>query len=192
MKKLIFLFISLLVSNFLLYSQDKIAMVIASQHFRDEEFFIPKNEFEHAGFKVLVFSSRKGTCTGMLGGQFQVNHTLEDLNIDDFVAIIFVGGVGAQEYWNNPLAHNICKEAYNKNKIVGAICIAPVILANAGILKNKKATCWPSEKEKLKHQGAIFTGKGVEQDGNIITAVGPRFAKEFALKIIKSIKEKKQ
>jgi protease I len=76
-----------------------------------------------------------------------------------------------------------------KEKIVGAICIAPVTLANAGILTGKKATVFESETKKLKDKGANCTRKNVERDGKTITANGPKAAKEFGETIAKALAE---
>ena len=72
----------------------------------------------------------------------------------------------------------------------GAICAAPFILGELGILKGKKATCYPGFEEKL--TGAHATGTMVEKDGNIITGKGPAAAMEFALKIAELLTSKKQ
>ena len=64
--------------------------------------------------------------------------------------------------------------------MIGAICIAPVILANAGVLKGRKAVCFPSIKASLTQKGAIIVNQNVVQDGNIVTATGPEAAGTFA------------
>lgn len=61
---------------------------------------------------------------------------------------------------------------------------APHILANAGILKGKQATCYPTAQQDLKAKGAIVTGKMVQRDGNLITGNGPAAAEKFAQMII--------
>ncbi len=170
-----------------LWSQS-ICMIIAFQGFRDEELLVPKGIFESRGYNVEVFSSRKGQAQGMVGTKIKVDKTLEDIDVDKFQAVIFVGGIGAKEYWDSPQAHKIARETLSKGKILGAICIAPVILANAGVLSSKKATCWSSEGGRLVEKGAEFTGMPVEVDGNIITASGPDFAEDFALKILEALR----
>ncbi|MEW5760952.1 MAG: DJ-1/PfpI family protein, partial [Candidatus Thermoplasmatota archaeon] len=110
---------------------------------------------------------------------------VEDIKIEDYDGIIFVGGSGAESYFSNKKALEIAKEGYEKNKVVGAICIAPAILANAGILKAKKATVWNGKyKEILKKGGAIYTGEPVTIDGKIVTANGPQSASSFGKKIV--------
>jgi protease I len=111
------------------------------------------------------------------------------MKIEEYDAIIFVGGQGASFYWNDPTAHKIVKQAIEKGKIVAATCISPVTLANAGILKNKKATVWPSEADKLIEKGAIYTGTKVEVDDNIITAVGSEQIEEVSEAILKALSD---
>lgn len=127
----------------------------------------------------------------MLGAVVTPQILIDQVKVDEYEAIVFVGGVGAQEYFNHPIAHKIAKEAVNKGKILAAICIAPRILAEAGVLKGKKATVWASEGKILEEKGANYTGKSVEVDGNIVTGSGPQAAEEFAKSIIKLLKAKK-
>jgi len=168
----------------------KIVMIIANKNFRDEEYFEPKKVLSSAGIKIVTASSSLNESIGMLGGKAKPDILLSDIKVDDYDAIIFVGGIGSSEYWDNKIAHNIIIEALNKNKIVAAICIAPVTLANAGILKNKKATVFSSEKDKIIKSGAKYLGDGVVQDGLIITASGPNYASEFGEKIKQALSSK--
>lgn len=165
-----------------------ILMIIASNNFRDEEYNYPREIFERDGATVIVASSTKKEVTGMLGTKVIPDILMSEVNIDDYDAVIFVGGSGANEYWENEKAHEIAKEAYNKGKVIGAICISPVTLARAGLLKGKKATVYPSEIENIKKEGVIYTGNSVEVDGKIVTGDGPSAAKEFGMKIAELLK----
>lgn len=166
----------------------KILMIVARENFRDEEYKEPKKIFEQDGFKVVVASSSAGDCYGVGGTVAHASHSLDHVVPADYEAIVFVGGIGAREFFADPLAHYIAKEAVRQGLTLGAICIAPSILANAGLLKGKKITAFESEKENLKKAGAEFTGKNVEVDGNIVTASGPDAAEEFGYKIVEQIK----
>ncbi|WP_418696773.1 DJ-1 family glyoxalase III [Bacteroides sp.] len=79
-----------------------------------------------------------------------------------------------------------------EQKPIAAICAAPMVLGKLGLLKGKKATCYPDFEQYL--EGADCTGAPVERDGNIITGKSPAAAMEFALTIIDLIlgKEKVQ
>ncbi|MEM1574465.1 MAG: DJ-1/PfpI family protein [Nitrososphaerota archaeon] len=169
----------------------KVVMIIAEKDFRDEELQKPKEILEKYGAKVVIASSTTNIATGMLGMKIKPDILINEINIEEYNAIIFIGGSGASQYWNDPIAHSIAKEAIKKDKILCAICIAPVTLANAGVLQGKKATVWPSEAEKIKNMGAIYTGASVEIDGKIITANGPAAAEEFGEAIAKALVSKK-
>lgn len=173
----------------------KIAMIIAFKEFRDEEYFIHKKIFELGGFKVDTISSSLGTAVGKLGGEAKVDFSLKDFSPAGYDAVLFIGGPGAQKYIDSQKCHQIAQETIENNKILGAICIAPAILARAGLLKNKKATVWSSPMDKsavkiLKEEGVFYQSDKVVVDGNIITASGPEAAKEFALKVTALLKNK--
>ncbi len=167
--------------------EKKALMIIAERNFRDEELLKPQKILENGGVKVTVTSTSLQNARGMLGATVKPDILLSSVKVEDYDVIIFVGGSGASQYWNNPLAHSIAQEALQKGKILCAICIAPVTLANAGILSGKKATVFSSEISKLEAKGAIYTGKPVQVDGKIITGEGPQAAEEFGEAIVKAL-----
>ena len=167
----------------------KIVMIIAHQTFRDEELFQPKEIFEAAGAQVTIASSSLDKATGKLGSKVEVQILLKDINVREFDAIIFVGGGGAVEYFDNPAAHKIVKDSLLLKKILGAICIAPVIFAKAGILKDRKATVFESEIETLTLLGVNYSNENVCKDDIIITANGPSAAYEFAKTIARALSD---
>jgi protease I len=166
----------------------KAIMIIAADGFRDEELLQPKEILEGNGVKVEVASTALGEARGTMGARINPGVLISQVRPEDFDALVFVGGRGASQYWDDPVAHNLIRQAYAANKIVSAICIAPVTLARAGILKGKNATVWSTETESLESAGANYTGKPVEKDGNIITGSGPNAAKEFGETILKALK----
>lgn len=166
----------------------KIAMIIAKKDFRDEELLNPKSIFEKSGYKVVIFSDSKGEAAGMLGAKVNIDESLKNLNVAEYKAIIFVGGMGAMNFYNSKIAHSIAKDAVKADKVLGAICVSPVILANAGVLKGRNATVFTSEKTKLIAGGAKYTGRDVETDGNIVTASGPQASADFAYAILDLLK----
>ncbi len=165
----------------------EVVFVIAQKDFRDEELLITKDVLEKNNIKCIVASKERGKHKGMLGEIVESDLSINEIS-DFFEGIVFVGGVGAKQYFNDALVLALAKKYYSIGKIVCAICIAPSILANSGILKGKKATAFNSEKENLVSKGAIFTGKAVEIDGTIITADGPKSAKAFGEAIAKKLK----
>ncbi len=161
-----------------------IAVIIAFQGFRDEEFFIPFEQFQKANYQVVVYSSQKGTAVGKLGGTFQVSHTLSELKTDDISALVIVGGPGGYGYLGDKQLHKIILDTAKRGKLVAAICMAPQIVAQTGLLKDRKATIFVGDKETLLPYGVHYTGQQVEEDGQFITGDGPASAQLFARAII--------
>lgn len=164
-------------------------MVIAFRDFRDIEYLIPKDIFLAVGARVTTISIKKGIAIGADGVTIKIDITLDELNIDDFDALVFIGGSGAVKLIDNSIVNNLIQETIKKDKVLGAICIAPAILAKAGALKGKKATVWSSSLDKsaikiLKQEGAEYEDKNVVIDGKIVTGAGPFAAKEFGEKIV--------
>lgn len=154
----------------------KAVFIVARENFRDEELFEIKRVLEAASVQTTIASTRVGVIRGMLGNIAEASILVDELKVDDYDAIIFVGGTGAVEYFANPVALNIAREAAYKGKVLAAIGIAPTILANAGVLTGIRATSYLSERERLQLAGAQYTGNPVERDRFIITASGPAAA----------------
>jgi protease I len=170
-----------------------ILIIIAFNGFQDFEYSKTREILEKSGAKITIASSSFGIASGKFGLKVEIGKTLEEISINDYDAIIFIGGPGAEEYFENKKAHELIKEAFKNNKIIGGICIAPVILAKAGILKGKKATVWSSIIDKspieiLKNNEAYYIDEDVVVDGNIITANGPNAAEKFAQAILNQLK----
>jgi protease I len=167
----------------------KSVLIIAREIFRDEELFDTQDALEHAGVATTIASSIVGTCKGKLGATAESTILIDDISADDYDAVIFVGGGGAMEYYDSEIALSLAKDTYSKGKVIAAICIGPRILANAGLLEGKTATCYESEGAAIKKLGANYTGNDVEIDGMIVTANGPHASTEFGKTIAAVIAE---
>jgi len=162
----------------------RILMVLAFRDFRDEEYFVPREILMNAGYFIDTCSSQKGVAVGVSGGEAEVNYVPEEIDALNYEAIVFVGGPGMAKELDNTRFQNLAKDFYASHKLIGAICIAPALLAKAGILKDKNATVWTSDLDKsaikiLEENGSHYQNKTVVIDGNIITANGPEAAEEF-------------
>lgn len=170
----------------------RVLMIIAPKDFRDEELLQPKELFEAHGIKVTIASTTLQQVKGMLGAVVKPDMLIKDVDPAKFDAIVLVGGIGASRYWDDKAVHSLFNKAFKLGKVVGAICISPVTLANAGLLKGKKATVWASERHRIEAKGAIYTGASVQVDGNIVTASGPDAAKAFGEAVLKLLSAKRK
>jgi protease I len=161
----------------------KILMILPPERFRDEELFVTKEELEKKGHLVVISSTKEGIINGSRGGKAQSEIAIAKINTREYDAVVFVGGGGSKLLFNNQDAIRIAREMNNQQKIVSAICFAPVILANAGILKGRKATVCGTEVKVIEGKGAQYMGPGVTVDGNIITGNAPKASKLFGQKI---------
>ena len=168
----------------------KALFVIPAKNFRDEEYKYPRQILEQGGVKVTVASTTLKPVKGMLGMVVKPDIPLSKAQADPYVAIVFIGGSGAKQYWDDPVAHRLARQAVAQGKVLGANCIAPVTLAKAGVLKGKRATVWGGVKGMIIRYGAKYVGPGVVRDGKIITASDPAQAKPFGIALMKAIKGK--
>ena len=170
--------------------EKKALMIIAPRDFRDEEYQEPKAILESEGVKVVVASTVAETARGMFGMQVTPDTTIDEVNPAEFDAVVVVGGSGSQTYlWNNSKVHQIVQALHQKEGLVAAICISPVVLAKAGLLKGKNATVFRTATtiNELQKGGAVVLQAPVVVDGKIITGRGPEAAKEFGRKIAENL-----
>lgn len=165
----------------------KVVLVAAQEDFRDEELFVPEDVFSEAGAFVLTASGTKRTIHGMLGGSTDPDIVINDIDVDSLDALVLAGGSGSARYlWNDEALMRKVSEAYQKNKIIGAICLSCVVLARAGIMKDRRSTVYPMDEslEELRRGAAVYVNEGVVVSDKIVTAQGPEDAKEFAETIL--------
>ncbi len=166
----------------------KVAIVIPQNKFRDEEFDIAKRVLMKNGVFVTVASLKKQDVEGMLGTLAIVDMRVESVKVDKVDGILFIGGIGVRELYNNKKVLDLCRQAYELDKVIGATSNAVTILANSGILNGKQATCYHSEAVSLKSNGAIYIPGGVVIDGKIVTSSGHHFIKAFIKEFLELLK----
>jgi protease I len=164
--------------KFIFLFMPKILSIISEKDYQDHEYAEPKKILENYGHE-LITASTNFDVTGKFGSKAKIDILLQNVNPDDYDAVIFVGGPGSYVYFENKTCHDIAKKIYEAGKITTAICAAPAILAKAGLLKGKKATCYNGVSQILIENGANYTAKETETDENIITADGPQSASKF-------------
>lgn len=168
----------------------KVLIVLAPEKFRDEEFAEPAAALAAAGIGYDVASTTRGICSGMLGATAVAALSLRDADPRDYDGILIVGGGGAQSYlWDDTALRGLVAAFHASGRVVAAICLAPVVLARAGILHGKTAAVFatPASLGEMKAGGALPADTAVVKDGRIVTANGPAAAAEFAETFIRTL-----
>ena len=173
-------------------AEKNVLIVISPLDFQDEELSKTIKELEKKDISYTIISTREGLAVGMGGGKVLIDKTISDMfhTAEQNSALIIIGGSGAPAtLWNNKKLHTLTTEYYEKQKVVAAICLAPAVLARAGILQGKKATIYNDDPAiaELGKGGAIYVSSPVVVDGTIITANGPSAAPAFGEKVAKAI-----
>lgn len=166
----------------------KALLIIAQKDYQDREYERMRAELERGVLAITVAGGEGGTCTGKFGGSVQNALPLKQVKVADFDCIAFIGGPGAEAYVRSPEALRIAHEAAASSVPLGAICIAPLILAKARVLEGKKATVWDdgqgTQEAILEQAGAECTGDSVTVDGLIVTGNGPDASEEFGRTLV--------
>lgn len=158
-------------------------MVLPPERFRDEEYFDTRRALEAGGHRVVVASTALGERPGSRGGRVRAQVLLSAVRAEDYDSVVFVGGGGSKLLWRDEDALRLAREAATRGMVLGAICLAPVILGNAGVLRGRDATVAGTEARAIEACGANYTGPGVTTDGGIVTANGPKSSTLFGQRI---------
>ena len=112
------------------------------------------------------------------------------MSADNFHAVIIPGGYAPDKMRTHPEMVGLVRDAYNKGKVVAAICHAGWMLASAEILKGKRATSYVGIKDDMIHAGALWEDSELVRDGNLITSRKPDDLPAFCRAIIEAMEEK--
>jgi len=168
----------------------KVLFVIAPDRYREEEFKVTSGIISEAGIEYDVASTKEGTCIGMTGGEQEANLKISDASEKDYDALILIGGLGTRDFlWADDDLCKLTKEFGEAGKVVAGICLAPVIMARAGVLKDRQATVFefPASLKLLEDGGANYVNIPVVSDMNIITANQPVASEKFAEAILEKL-----
>lgn len=136
-----------------------------------------------AGIEVVLAGLRTGQVVSVRKVNVIPDDTIDAVKADDFDMIILPGGQPGTTNLNaDKRIKRLLKEFQAADKPIGAICAATTVLAEAGVIRGKRVTCYPSYSDKL--DDAHFENKAVVMDGNIVTSQGPGTAIEFALSVV--------
>ncbi len=174
-----------------------VALLIAPQGTEEPEFSEPKKAVEAAGATVHVVSTKTGEVKTVnndleAGGSYTADKTFSEVSADDYDALIIPGGtVGADKLRGNPEAVAFIRSFFEQGKPVGAICHAPWTLIEAGVLKGRKVTSYPTLQTDLRNAGAQWQDAEVVTDQGLVTSRNPDDLPAFYAKLVEEIGEGK-
>lgn len=165
----------------------KVAVVLATG-FEEIEAVTIIDVLRRADIDAISVGFDSEVVKGMHDIDIKVDMLLSELSVVEFDMIILPGGLLASELLaRSEVFGEILRDFDRNNLKIGAICAAPWALATAGVLKNSY-TCYPGCETKVAHKG-YTSAVNVVKDQNIITSRGPATAMEFALEIVKELKD---
>ena len=161
--------------------------VFFADGFEEMEAFSAVDVMKRAGLQVeMVSVTPKEIVTGSHGIPVLCDKNIVNCDFFDAELILMPGGLpGATTLDACEDLHRLIQRFADENKPIAAICAAPMILGKMGLLKGRKATCYPGFDKYL--EGAQYTGALVEKDGNYITGKGPAAALPFALAVVEHL-----
>lgn len=168
----------------------KQAFVFLATGFEETEAVGTIDVLRRGGIQAINVSiTGEKSVTGAHGIPVTADLLFEEADFSKADALILPGGMPGSNNLNayEPLKERLLDQ-FRNSKIVAAICAAPIVLGGLGLLKEKKATCYPSFEPKL--IGATVTGNATETDGNVITGKGPGFVYNFGLALVEALKGK--
>jgi archaeal arginyl aminopeptidase len=164
-------------------------LILSADHFEDSELLVPYYRLREEGIPVDIASIEKGTITGKHGYQVQVDSTFVEVNPDDYDVLILPGGKAPSAIRKEAAALEIASAFFRRNKPVAAICHGPQILLSAGLLRNRRATCYHSVAPEMTEAGAAYEDREVVVDGNLVTSRHPPDLSAFMRELMKLIKQ---
>jgi len=152
--------------------------ILVTNGFEQVEMTRPKEALEQAGAKTEIISPAKGEVQGWnhqdKGDKFQIDSDLNSAQADDYDALLLPGGVmNPDQLRTFPQAVQFVKRFFRTGKPVAAICHGPWLLAEAGVIRDRHLTSWPSIKTDLINAGAHWSDEQVIVDNGLITSRKP-------------------
>jgi protease I len=158
--------------------QGKKVAILVADGFEQVELTEPRKALDQAGAKTAIVSPAEGKVKGWnhteWGDQLPVDVPLQQANPQDYDALLLPGGVmNPDKLRANPAAVRFVKSFVDAGKPIAAICHGPWTLIEAGAVRGKKMTSWPSLQTDLKNAGADWVDQQVVNDGNLVTSRKP-------------------
>ena len=172
------------------------AVIISGNLAQDHEFIYPYYRLLEADFNVDVCLLEGKPVIGILGTTLPPNKdqpvkTIDQIKVNDYKILVLPGGVKAMEHMrlDEKVIHSI-KEFDKKQKTIGAICSAAMLLISAGIVKNRKVSGYYAWKDDINNAGGIFIDEPCVIDNNLVTSPHYKYNGQWMKGVIEVEKKK--
>lgn len=168
--------------------------ILATNGFEQSELEVPLQRLKEAGAQVDVVSVKSGEIKGWdkkdWGRPVKVDRTLDEAKASDYDALVLPGGqINPDLLRVEPKAIDFIKAFWNDSKVVGAVCHAPWLLVEAGIVKGRRVTSYHSIKTDLINAGGKWEDSEVVTDQGLVTSRKPADLEAFSNKLTEEIAE---
>ncbi len=162
--------------------------VLTGEGFHDGEAYMPMGYLVNRGAVVTVVGPETGLVTAYNSDfTIQVEKTVDEVEVDDFDALILPGGLAPSALREHESAVNFARDFFDSGKTVAAICHGPQILITAGVMDGLSATGFEGIREELKEAGVDYQDESVVIHNNLITSRTPPDLYDFSLAIEQAI-----
>jgi protease I len=173
---------------------NKRVAILAADGFEQVELEGPKEALEAAGAQVSIVSPVEDRIQGMnhadKGDVFDVDLSLRDARPEDFDALMIPGGtMNPDTLRSTPEALSFVRAFFAAGKPVAAICHAPWVLIDAGVIEGRKVTSWPAIQTDVRNAGGIWSDEEVVTDHGLVTSRKPADIPAFNAKMIEEFAE---
>ncbi|WP_297507771.1 deglycase PfpI [Thermococcus sp.] len=148
-------------------------LFLSADQFEDVELIYPLHRIREEGHEVYVASFERGTITGKHGYPVKVDLTFEEVDSDEFDALVLPGGRAPERVRLSEKAVMIARKMFEDGKPVASICHGPQILISAGVLKGRKGTSYIGIRDDLINAGVEWVDEPVVVDGNWVSSRHP-------------------
>jgi deglycase len=168
--------------------------IVATDGFEQSELLEPQKALKEAGATVDVIAPKSGRIQGMQhhekGETVAVDRTIDGVKAADYAGLVLPGGVASPDALRtDQRVVSFVREFFDARKPVAAICHGPWTLIEAGVVKNRTVTSWPSLQTDLENAGAHWVDREVVVDGSLVTSRKPDDLPAFCSKMITAFGE---
>ncbi len=161
--------------------------ILATHGFEQSELMQPMKQLKDAGAEVRIVSLKPGEITGWndknWGESVAVDLTLDDARVDDFDALVLPGGqINPDLLRVEPKAIAFVRDFFQSGKVVAAVCHAPRLLIEAGVIEGRQVTSYPSIRTDVENAGGRWQDAEVVVDKGLVTSRKPADLDAFCAK----------